>query len=90
MARLRKLTPAKIRKIFQSRETAQALGTRFGISQQMVYLIRSGRAHAVITRGLNRGKDAKRVSAASERSLNVNRLADAIVDRLIKRLKARR
>ena len=98
MARLRKLTPAAIRDIFKSGETAKALGTRYGVSQHMIYLIRSGRAHRKLTqrmpvrkRGRGRpasGKTARAASAARgvAAQININALADALLDRFMARL----
>jgi len=98
MARLRKLTPAAIRDIFKSGETAKALGVRYGVSQHMIYLIRSGRAHRSLTnrmpvqkRGRGRPASAKKGRAASVgraelAGINVKALADALLDRFMARL----
>ena len=97
MARLRKLTPASIRDIFKSDETAKALGARYGVSQHMIYLIRSGRAHRNLThrmpvqkRGRGRPASAKsgKVSAGlgAIEQINVKALADALLDRFMARL----
>lgn len=85
MDRRRKITNSQIRKIFRSPETAKALGRRFGISEQMIYLIRSRRVHHGITRGLKRGTTSRSVSP----KIDTVALADAIIDRLIKRLRLR-
>jgi hypothetical protein len=88
MARKRKLTSPQIRRIFQSPKTAKALSLQFAISPQMIYLIRSGRYYGGITRGLKRAtKDARGVQRSLGSRIDLNALADAIIDRLIKRLR---
>jgi hypothetical protein len=88
MARKRKLNSAQIREIFRSREPAKALSQQFGVSQQMIYLIRSGRYYADITGGPKRARKASRSALLSAQpSVDVNALADAVIDRLIKRLR---
>ena len=65
MARRGKLKPAAVRNIFKSAETAKALGARYGVSQNMIYLIRSGRAHHKLTNGLaapTRTRDRRNVT----------------------------
>lgn len=88
MPRRRKLTNAAVRKIFKSDETAKALGAHHGVSQNMIYLIRSGRAHQKLTNGLaaptrKRGRGSSRVSDVQ---IDIKALANALVDRLIARL----
>ena len=88
MARARKLNSSKIRKIFQSPETAKALSRRFGVSTQMIYLIRSGGYYGDITKGLKRaGKVGRDALHAVQPRIDINALADAVLDRLIKRLR---
>lgn len=98
MARLRKLTPGAIRGIFKSKETAKALGARYGVSQHMIYLIRAGRAHRHLTdsmpvRKRTRGRPAGINPAHSARTvraggapINLTALADALLDRFMVRL----
>ena len=88
MARKSKLRPAQIRQIYRSQETAKALGERYGLSPQMIYLIKSGRAHDKITRGVKRGTRKVARRKTKEAALNINALADAIIDRVIKRLRS--
>lgn len=88
MARTRKFTNAAVRKIFKSDETAKALGARHGVSQNMIYLIRSRRAHQEITNGLaaplrTRGRGRRR---ATDVEIDIKALANALADRLIARL----
>lgn len=85
MDRRRKINDSQIREIFKSPERASALSKRFRISEQTIYLIRSGREHRGITQGLKRG------TATRAPAVNVDTiaLADAIIDRLIKRLRGR-
>jgi hypothetical protein len=92
LARRGKLKPTQIRKIFGATETAKALGKRFGVSPQMIYLIRSGRAYRTITDGLTTNRrevTPKHSRSATAPQIDVNALADAIIDRLIIRLKVR-
>ena len=84
MDRRRKISDSQIRTIFKSAETAKALGTRFGVSEQMVYLIRSRRVHDDVTKGLKRGTA---VRPAASTKIDTVALADAIIDRLIRRLR---
>jgi hypothetical protein len=86
MARKSKLRPAQIRQIYRSTETAKALGTRYDISQQMIYLIKGGRVHKRITKGLTRR--SKSAPAHTQATIDIDALADAIVNRLIKRLRS--
>ena len=88
MDRRRKLSDRQIRDIFKSREPAPVLSKRFGISEQMIYLIRSGRAHSRITRGRERSiRSTERRPATTK--LDTIALADAIIDRVIDRLRGR-
>jgi hypothetical protein len=91
MPRKRKLTPAAVRRIFKSNETAKALGTRYGVSQNMIYLIRSGRAHQGLTKGLPARDRQRRGRPATAANVNIDikALADALLDRLIARLRSR-
>jgi hypothetical protein len=87
MARKRKLTPATVRKIFKSAETGKALSAQFGVSQHMIYLIRSGRAHQKTTSGLEASKRARgrKASRTPTAKIDVNALADALLDRIMAR-----
>jgi len=83
MPRKRKLTPAAVRRIFKSNETAKTLGTRYGVSQNMIYLVRSGRAHKKLTKALAGSKRSR----GSDLKIDINALADALLDRIIARLR---
>lgn len=85
MDRRRKISDTQIRTIFKSPETAKALGRRFGVSEQMVYLIRSRRVHDRVTKGLKRGMPMR--PAATK--IDTVALADAIIDRLLRRLRVK-
>ena len=92
MARTRKLTPAAVRKIFSSSETAKALSDRYGVSQNMIYLIRSGRAHKALTKGLatpKRSRGGRPKSSVIGTKGAIDALADALLDRLIARFRGR-
>ena len=85
MDRRRKMSDSQIRAIFKSPETAKTLGRRFGVSEQMIYLIRSRRVHRDLTKGLARGRPARPAST----KIDTIALADAIIDGFIKRLRLR-
>jgi transposase-like protein len=91
MARPKKLKPAAVRKIFKSTGSASTVAKEFGVSANLIYLIRGGRVHKQITgtmaspgRGQRRG-----VLPASVANIDVKRLADAIIDGLIARFRQR-
>lgn len=88
MARPKKLTPAAVRSIFKSTEPATKVGPRFGVSTNLIYLIRSGRIHKKITSNLAVPKKAKGRQRAATIAANIDMdaLADAIIDRLMARL----
>jgi hypothetical protein len=86
-----KLSPAAVHKIFKSTDTAKVLGARHGVSQQMVYLIKSGRVHKKLTSGLTappRTRGRRTARKPDVRS-DINALADALLKRIIARLKRR-
>ncbi len=91
MARKGKLGSAAVRKIFKSVETAKALGSRYGVSQNMIYLIRSGRAHQKVTGGLAAPKRTRgrRSAQAPDARIDINKLADALLNRIVARLRGR-
>ena len=97
MAKLRKLTPAKIRHIYKSTSSARLLAAACGVSPHMIYLIRSGRAHGGVTQGLKRvklhrgrpnghAKPSERVTAFNI-SYSISSIAKAVVNEFIARLK---
>jgi hypothetical protein len=88
MDRRRKVSDQAIRQIFVSKEPASVLGRRFHISEQMVYLIRSRRAHAAITHALHRNTAGAKKPPVLTKA-DVAALADAIIERLVKRLAGR-
>ena len=91
MARPGKLTPAAVRAIFKSTESAPKVAGRFGVSTNLVYLIRQRKIHKKVTATLASPSRAngrsRRVPSAS--GVDVKSLADAIIDRLIARLSSR-
>jgi hypothetical protein len=92
MPRKRKLTPVAVRKIFASSETAKSLGERYGVSQNMIYLIRSRRSHKALTKGLvapKRSPGGRPKSSVVGTKGAIDALADALLDRLIARFRGR-
>lgn len=89
MARRSKLTPAQIRQIFRSADTAKVLASRYRVSEQTIYLIRAGRAHGPITKGLAASPKRRQRGATAITQINLDALADKIIERLIRRLKGR-
>jgi hypothetical protein len=91
MARPKKLTPAAVKSIFKSSDPAAKVGARFGVSTNLVYLIRSGRIHKKITSTMSAPAKApaKQRAATIAAGINMNALADAIIDRLMARLFAK-
>jgi hypothetical protein len=90
MPRRRKLTPAAVRNIYKSTETAKTQAERFGVSANLVYMIRQGRRHQGLTKGIAAPvRKRGRRSANPGGGMDLNVLADRIIDRLVARLKAR-
>jgi hypothetical protein len=89
MPRKRKLTPAAVRKIFKSRETAAAIAPQYGVSAGMIHMIRRGRRYHEITEGIIPPKKTRgrQKSLTANPNFDVDALADAILDRLIARLR---
>jgi len=86
----RKLSPAQVRAIFTSRDSAVEVAKKFKVSQNLVYLIWSRRVHAAITKAIRkprRTRTVKRMSGQVRSSIDIDKLADAIVKRLIARLR---
>jgi hypothetical protein len=91
MPRKRKLTPAAVRKIFKSPETAAAMAPQYGVSTGMIHMIRQGRRYHEITEGIiapKRARGHQKFPTANPK-FDIDALADAIVDRLIARLQGR-
>ena len=90
MPRKQKLSNAAVRRIYTSKNSAKELSTQYGVSVNTVYLIRQGRRRQDVTGA----SPARRVGARrrqmrrpAERPVDINALADAVIDRLLKRLK---
>jgi transposase-like protein len=88
MARARKLTPAAVRAIFKSTESAPKVASRFGVSTNLVYLIRQEKVQKKVTAKL---ATPSRANSRSRRvpsvpNIDVRSLADAIIDRFMARL----
>ena len=65
------------------------MAKQHGISQQMVYLIKSGKVHERFTKNLKRGIKIGPAAGKPAMAIDLDALADAIIDRLIKRLRSR-
>ena len=93
MPRKGKLTRAAVRRIFQSPNTAASLAPEYGVSDGLIHMIRQGRRYQEFTRDLVASKRTRgrRKSMTPSRQVNVDidALADAILDRLVKRLRGR-
>lgn len=90
----RRLTPTKVRAIFKSREPTAKIAAKHGVSQSLVYLIQSRRVHKSTTEGIRAPRRSRRRGrAGSARTgtvrIDLDKLADRIVIRLIGRLKGR-
>jgi hypothetical protein len=90
----RRLTPETVRGIFKSLEPAKKIAARHGVSVNLVYLIQARRIHKSTTESIRAPRRLRRRGrAASARSgtvrIDLDRLADRIVKRLIRRLKGR-
>ena len=88
MARAKKLTPAAARAIFKSTESAPKVAARFGVSTNLIYLIRQGKIHKKVTAKLatpSRVNGRSRL-APSVANIDIKSLADAIIDRFMARL----
>ena len=89
MPRRQKLSDDAVRKIYTSKNSAKELSAQYGVSVNTVYLIRQGRRRQDVTgaspaRGV---KQRRQVRRPAERPVDINALADAVIDRLLKRLK---
>ncbi len=89
MPRKSKLSPAAIRRISASKESAKDLAARYGVTAGYIYAIRRGRGRKDVTVApptakVRRGQKPIR---ARNGEIDINALADALVDRLIARLK---
>lgn len=89
MPRKSKLSPAAVSRICASKESAKDLAARYGVTASYVYSIRRGRgrkdvAGAPPAAKVRRGQKPIR---ARNGEMDINALADALVDRLIARLK---
>jgi hypothetical protein len=91
VARRGKLTPNAVRAISKSPESAVATARRFKVSGQFDYLIRAGRIHKAITARLTAPvrKGRRQITPRTGIKFDINALADAILDRLVKRLRGR-
>jgi hypothetical protein len=89
MPRKHKLSAAAVRKIYTSKESAQSLSARYGVSPNSVYLIRQGRRRQDVTRSLTKGTVTRkrRAPRRTVEPTDMKALADAVLDRLIARLK---
>ena len=64
------------------------MAKRFGVSTNLIYLIRQGRVHKKITGGLASPAPVKKTKGKTDaRAIDLDALADAIIDRLVARLR---
>ena len=89
MPRKSKLSAAIVRKIYTSKEGVKDLAERYGVTPNYIYAIRQGRSRkdvtgAPIATKVRRGRKA---IPASEGGMDINALADALIDRIVARLK---
>jgi transposase-like protein len=98
MARRRgrgKLNPAKVRAIFTSRDPAKEIATKYGVSHNLVYLIQARRIHKTVTENIRAPRRTRRRGRAMTTArtgtvrVDLNKLANAIVKRLIMRLRGK-
>jgi hypothetical protein len=91
----RKLTPAKVHAIFKSVDPVVKIAKRFKVSPNLVYLIHGRKIHQALTQNIRAprrtGRRRRRgvVARATTVRIDLNRLADKIIQRLIQRLRAR-
>jgi transposase-like protein len=89
----RKLTPAKVKAIFTSREPVAKIAAQHGVSANLVYAIHARQIHKAITAGLRKVRRARRRGRMATRAaavrIDLDRLADKIIKRLIARLRGR-
>lgn len=89
MPRKSKLTPAAVRRICASKVSAKDLAAQYGVTPNYIYAIRQGRSRRDVTRGqaaakVRRGRKPIRARTGE---IDINALADALIDRVIARLK---
>jgi hypothetical protein len=91
MAGPKNLSPSVVRKIFQSTESAPATARRYKVSTNLVYLIKGGRIHKDITTALGGPQGAKRGrgKGTAAAKFDADRLADAIVKKVMAQLSSR-
>ena len=94
MARPRKLNRTAVRAIFRSPDTAAEIAPRFHVSTALVSQIRQKRRYQDVTRGLKvprRSRGRRRAEENLRRprrdAIEFTRLVDAVVDRLMRRLR---
>jgi hypothetical protein len=85
MAGPKRLSPATVRAIFRSKETAPTLAKRYGVSTNLVYLIQQRKIHKAVTENIRKPIRKRRTSAARARAqfsprLDVNQLADRVAE----------
>lgn len=87
-----RLTPAQVRAIFMGSDSAEVAAKRFRVSPTLVYLIRSRRVHRTKTEGLRGPRRVRRRSSRASTTaaqIDVDKLAEAIVKRLVRILRGR-
>jgi transposase-like protein len=88
MAGPKRLSPRIVRAIFQSAESAPATAKRYGVSPNLVYLIRGRRIHKATTMGLKSPQITRREGRKqpAARRIDVDRLVDAISRNVVREL----
>ena len=89
----RGLKPAQVKAIFLSRQPTKDVAKKFRVSQNLVYLIQARRIHKDVTEGIRAPRRARRRGRAGGAArmtplkIDMRRLADEIVKRLLKHLR---
>ena len=92
MPRPKRLSPATVKAIFKSKETASTLASRYKVSVNLVYLIWDRKIHKAITEGIRKPIRKRRTRQAYGGvrqvvpRIDVNRIAQRIADLLLKSL----
>lgn len=89
MPRKSKLSPAAVRRICASKESVKDLVARYGVTASYIYAIRRGHGRKGVagTPTAAKGRREQKPTRARSEELDINALADALIDRVIARLK---
>jgi hypothetical protein len=92
----RKLVPARVRATFKNHEPVATTATKFGVSPNLIYLVRARRIHPTTTqkmRAPRRVRHRRWMIVLARRAavrIDLERLANRIVRNFLKRLRGRR